>query len=150
MRLATLFITVLAAVGCVERTITITSQPSGALVYLNDEEVGRTPTTVRFTWYGVYDVRLSKAGYQTLSAAQEAKAPLGDTLGIDFFAEVLPIESKVNLDWHFELRPLEPVEEELLVDRANQMRALLEAETGEGAPTEPAAPEENAPAASAE
>lgn len=144
MRLATLFIIVLATVGCVERTITITSEPSGALVHLNDEEIGRTPTTVHFTWYGVYDVRLSKDGYQTLNAAQEAKAPLHDSLGIDFFTEVLPIESKVNLDWHFELQPVEPVEEELLVDRANQLRALLQAEAGEDRPEEiaPAEPAE--------
>lgn len=47
-----------AGFGCVERTITITSEPSGALVHLNDEEVGRTPLTVPFTFYGVYDVRL--------------------------------------------------------------------------------------------
>lgn len=44
--------------GCIERTITITSEPSGSLVHLNDEEVGRTPLTVPFTFYGVYDVRL--------------------------------------------------------------------------------------------
>lgn len=44
--------------GCIERTITVTSKPAGALVYLNDEEIGRTPVTVPFTFYGVYDVRL--------------------------------------------------------------------------------------------
>ena len=47
-----------ACAGCVERLITVTSQPSGSLVYLNDEEVGRTPVTVPFTFYGVYDVRV--------------------------------------------------------------------------------------------
>jgi hypothetical protein len=47
-------------VGCVERTISITSEPRGALVYLNDEEVGRTPVSVPFTYYGVYDVRLER------------------------------------------------------------------------------------------
>ncbi len=46
--------------GCVERTIHITSDPSGALVHLNDEEVGRTPVTVPFTFYGVYSVRLTQ------------------------------------------------------------------------------------------
>jgi hypothetical protein len=46
--------------GCVERTISITSEPRGALVYLNDEEVGRTPVSVPFTYYGVYDVRLER------------------------------------------------------------------------------------------
>ena len=44
--------------GCIERTISITSEPSGALVHLNDDEVGRTPLTVPFTFYGVYDVRV--------------------------------------------------------------------------------------------
>lgn len=44
--------------GCIERTITITSEPSGSLVHLNDEPVGRTPLTVPFTFYGTYDVRL--------------------------------------------------------------------------------------------
>ena len=38
--------------GCVDRTISITSTPSGALVYLNDEEVGRTPLVTPFTFYG--------------------------------------------------------------------------------------------------
>ncbi len=48
--------------GCVERTITVTSDPSGALVYLNDTEIGRTPVTVPFTFYGTYDVRLEHDG----------------------------------------------------------------------------------------
>src|SRR6202000_2421377 len=44
--------------GCVERKITIGSAPAGAIVTLNDEEVGRTPVTVPFTWYGDYDIVL--------------------------------------------------------------------------------------------
>jgi hypothetical protein len=48
--------------GCIRRSITITSQPAGALVWLNDEEIGRTPVTVPFTYYGVYDVRLEHEG----------------------------------------------------------------------------------------
>jgi hypothetical protein len=48
--------------GCLERTITITSDPTGALVHLNDAEVGRTPVTVPFTFYGNYTVRLEHPG----------------------------------------------------------------------------------------
>ncbi len=48
--------------GCVERLITVKSTPAGALVYLNDEEVGRTPVTVPFKFYGTYDVRLEHEG----------------------------------------------------------------------------------------
>src|SRR5436190_11289311 len=29
--------------GCVEQKLSVTSEPDGALVYLNNEEVGRTP-----------------------------------------------------------------------------------------------------------
>lgn len=52
----------LVLAGCVQRVISITSQPSGALVYLNDEEVGRTPVSVPHLFYGVYDVRLEHRG----------------------------------------------------------------------------------------
>ncbi len=51
-----------ALTGCVERLITVRSQPPGALVHLNDEEIGRTPVTVPFKFYGVYDVRLEHEG----------------------------------------------------------------------------------------
>ncbi len=109
--------------GCVERTITITSTPSGALVHLNDEEVGRTPVTVPFTFYGVYDVRLEAEGHQPLWTKQEAKAPLWETPGPDLVAEAIP-GAKVSLPWHFELQPVGQVNEDQLIDRAKQMRAL--------------------------
>ena len=53
-------------------TITIDSEPPGALCWLNDNEIGRTPVTVPFTWYGTYRVRLEKPGYEPL----EAEAPV--------------------------------------------------------------------------
>lgn len=77
MRYATPLIAALIALGtlgCVQRTITITSNPTGALVHLNDEEVGRTPLTVPFTFYGTYDVRVAydDARWMTLPEAQKA------------------------------------------------------------------------------
>ena len=47
-----------ALVGCVERRVWIDSNPPGALVWLNDAQVGRTPVDVSITHHGVYDVRL--------------------------------------------------------------------------------------------
>src|SRR5262249_26230601 len=38
--------TVVLLAGCIERTVTIRTEPDNALVYLNDEEVGRSPVTV--------------------------------------------------------------------------------------------------------
>ena len=111
--------------GCVQRTINITSNPEGALVYLNDEEVGRTPCKVPFTFYGVYDVRLQKAGYQTLSTEHKAVAPGHDRIGMDLINELVPWTSHVILNWHFDLEELAPVDEALTIDRARQLRAML-------------------------
>ena len=59
-----------------ERTIKITSQPSGAVVYLNDEEVGRTPTEVSFKFYGDYSVILRKEGFETLQTPSAGQRPV--------------------------------------------------------------------------
>ncbi len=95
------------------------------MAYLNDEEVGRTPATVQFTWYGKYDVRLEKDGYQTLTTVAEAKAPWYETPGIDLFAEMVPGDHHVDLQWHFDLQPTEPVDEAKLIGHGKQLRALL-------------------------
>ncbi len=128
LRVTLLLIVCAATIGCVQRTITVTSAPAGALVYLNDEEIGRTPTTVPFTWYGLYDVRLIKDGYETLNTTRRAEPPLFDTLGLDLISEVSPETKRVDLQWHFTLTRPAPVDEELTVDRARQLRALLDAE----------------------
>lgn len=113
--------------GCVQRTISITSEPSGALVYLNDEEVGRTPVRVPFTFYGNYDVRLEAEGHQPLWTSRKANPPLWEHPGPDLFAELVP-GARVNLQWHFDLERLPPVEErsvEALEERASALREQL-------------------------
>jgi hypothetical protein len=108
--------------GCVQRSITITSKPDGALVHLNDEEVGRTPLTVPFTFYGVYQVQLERDGFQTLLTEQNTEAPWWDNAGPDFFAEILPGRRKVQIDWHFDLEASKPVDEDKLIERAGELR----------------------------
>jgi hypothetical protein len=117
--------------GCVRRTLTIRSEPDGALVFLNDEEVGRTPVTTDFTWYGDYDVILRREGCQTLHTHEEVKAPWYQIPPIDFFFEVLwpgMIVDARTLDFYLEPEEL-PTRDEL-VDRAQAFRerALFEAE----------------------
>ncbi|MHC4510118.1 MAG: PEGA domain-containing protein, partial [Planctomycetota bacterium] len=70
--------------GCVERKLTINTEPQGALVTLNDEEIGESPVTVGFNWYGDYCVRLSKEGYETLNTHRELEGPWYDDLPFDF------------------------------------------------------------------
>lgn len=111
--------------GCVERTIRITSEPPGALVFLNDVEIGRTPTQTSFLHYGTYSVRLVKEGYEPFIGPAEAKTPIYDMIGLDLVAELLPIRFESDVHWHFEL---DPVRTDIgsIVDRASQMRAQLE------------------------
>lgn len=110
--------------GCVDRTISITSTPSGALVYLNDEEVGRTPLVTPFTFYGVYDVRLEKDGYEPMWTSERAAPPWWEYPGPDLLAEMVP-NGEAHLNWHFYLVPKEEVDPDILVDHARQLRAKL-------------------------
>jgi len=107
--------------GCVQRTISITSEPSGVLVMLNDEEVGRTPLQVPFTWYGTYDVRLERAGYQPKWTTAEANAPWWEWPGPDLVAEAIP-GAESHIAWHFTLEPNQPIDEPAFVDRARQLQ----------------------------
>lgn len=79
----------LAAFGCVRRTARFTSDPPGARVFVNDEEIGRTPATIDFTWYGDYDVIYRLEGYQTVKTHAEVNPPIYQRFPLDFFAEVL-------------------------------------------------------------
>ena len=117
----TVLVLTLAVAGCVQRTISITSSPSGALVHLNDEEVGRTPLQVPYTFYGTYDVRLEKDGHHPLWTKQKTKAPWWEAPGPDLLAEMIP-NNKVEQNWHFDLETVSPAEEEALIGRAQTMR----------------------------
>lgn len=114
----------LALPGCVRRKLLITSDPPGALVYRNDQEVGRTPIEVPFTWYGTSDIRLEKAGYAPLWTTAKATAPWWDRPGIDLLAEA-GRDRTVQIPWHFELEPAiiaEEVDVDALLRHAGQMR----------------------------
>src|SRR5688572_31069760 len=61
-----LIMVALAAGGCVQRRLTIRSNPPGARVYVGDEEIGTTPVSTDFVYYGTRRIRLAKDGYETL------------------------------------------------------------------------------------
>lgn len=129
--LGTLTVVACSQVGCVRRTLTIRTEPSGALVFLNDEEVGRSPVTTDFTWYGDYDVILRRDGCQTLQTHVKVAAPWYQLPPIDFIAEVLwPAHVVDARTYDFELAPEELADRSELIDRAQALRerALFEAE----------------------
>lgn len=106
--------------GCVKRTISISSNPSGALVWVNDREVGRTPVTIDFVYYGEYDVRLEKDGLEPVMTSSEATSPAWDFPGVDVVVEIFSNQES-NVFWHFDLEPRND-DPELLLLRANSAR----------------------------
>ncbi len=109
--------------GCVQRRMVIRSNPPGAIVYVDDYEVGRTPVTVGFTYYGTRRIRLALDGYETLTVLQPVPAPWYEYPPLDFFSEnVVPGELRDSRDFCFQLRPQMLVPPEQLLQRAEQLR----------------------------
>ncbi|HWB18767.1 MAG TPA: PEGA domain-containing protein, partial [Phycisphaerales bacterium] len=124
----------IAMTGCVERTVHITSEPQGALVWVNDREIGRTPVSFDFLYYGVYDVRLVKEGYEPLLTSGDAEAPLYETVPVDLLSELAPVDIHSDINWHYVLQPRND-DPHALLQRAEDLRAKL----GPPASTQPAA-----------
>jgi hypothetical protein len=117
----------IALAGCVERTLTINTEPQGATIVLNDQEVGVSPVTVPFNWYGDYWVRAGREGYETLNTHRKLKAPLHDYFPLDFFAQVLyPGHIVDTYEWTFELSPKEYPTRDRLIEDAQSVRGQLE------------------------
>ncbi|MHC4721865.1 MAG: PEGA domain-containing protein [Planctomycetota bacterium] len=124
---------ILVLTGCVERKLTINTEPAGALVRLNDEEIGVSPVTVEFNWYGDYKVRISKEGYATLDTHRELKGPVHDAVGLDFFAEILwPGRIVDEYEWSFELEPYQPPARAELIEAAGRFRERTGAALAQG------------------
>jgi hypothetical protein len=113
--------------GCVERKLTINTDPQGAKVILNDQEIGVSPVTVPFNWYGDYRVQISKDGYQMLDTHRELKAPLHDYLPFDFFAQILyPGQIVDAYEWTFDLAPKEYPTRDQLIQAGESLQSQLQ------------------------
>jgi hypothetical protein len=93
MRKATILTAVLVAAGvlsgCVERQMTLVTEPKGAKAYYNDKYVGETPVTFHFAFYTAPYIRLEKDGYATLKAAPKVKVPAYERFPLDIFSEAV-------------------------------------------------------------
>jgi hypothetical protein len=69
-RIRTLLLVCIAAcclsTGCVRRRLTVRTSPPGAQVFVDDQEIGTTPCSSSFVYYGPgRKVTLIKDGYRT-------------------------------------------------------------------------------------
>src|SRR5690242_5982716 len=65
----------LPANATVRRRLNVNSNPPGALVYDDNQQIGTTPCSVDFTYYGTREIRLIKPGFETLTVNQPFPAP---------------------------------------------------------------------------
>jgi len=114
---------VVSSTACVRRTITITTEPPNARVFLNDQEVGRSAVTTDFLWYGDYGVTIRKEGYETLQTNWVIKRPWYQYMPLDFFSEVLwPGQLHDTHSQHYVLAPEKIPTQEELIGRAVETR----------------------------
>lgn len=109
--------------GCVQRRMTIRSNPPGALVYVDDYEIGTTPVSTDFTYYGTREIRLVKDGYETLTVKQPIPAPWYQVFPFEFFADnVVPGEIRDERVIDLQMSPQVMVATDQLKNRAEGLR----------------------------
>lgn len=112
-------------VGCgqTERRMTLTSDPSGALAYVNGQEVGRTPVTIDYLWHGNYRFEFRKVGFETLKTERRVNPDFHQVIGLDAITEALiPATLHENREFHFVMVPLPDVSDATLVENAAKLR----------------------------
>jgi len=111
------------ASGCVRRRLNVRSNPPGALVYVDNQQIGTTPCGVDFTYYGTREIRLVKPGYETLTVNQPIPTPWYQIPPLDFVSEnLVPNKIRDNRTVMYDMAPQLIVPTEQLLDRANQLR----------------------------
>ena len=109
--------------GCVQRRLTIRSNPPGALAYVDEQEIGHTPVSTPFTYYGTRNLRLEKDGYETVRVKQKFNPPWYEIPPLDFISEnFLGREVRDERFVDFQLVPRQIVPAEDLRQRAENLR----------------------------
>jgi hypothetical protein len=103
--------------------MTIISDPPGALVRVDDTEIGTTPVSTSFVYYGTRKIQLIMPGYETLTVLQPVPMPWYQTPGLDFFSEHFAMrEIRDERVLNYRLQPKRIVSTDELLQRADQLR----------------------------
>ena len=129
---------VFVSAGCVTRTITIKTNPSNALVYIDDKLTGESPITIPFTYYGTRKIMIEKRDedgrltHERATVFEKIKAPAYEIFPLDFFSEVLwPGKLKDDHVLNYDLVKLEPLsikeQQEKVIKNAEELRQRVNA-----------------------
>lgn len=135
--------------GCVQRRMTIRTNPPGAQCYIDDYEIGTTPCATDFVYYGTRKIRLVKDGYETLTIEQTIRPPWFEWFPLDFVTENLyPGEIRDEQAFNYQLTPQRIMPSVEILQRAENLRRASHLEgfnqpndmVAAPAPTRPGAP----------
>jgi hypothetical protein len=119
---------ILALPGCVRRRMTIRSNPPGAVAFVDEQEIGVTPVSAAFTYYGTRKLQLFRDGSETLTVKQPFTAPWYQIPPLDFFFENLwPFEIRDERIVDFDLPPQQNVPNEKVIERGEMLRGSTRA-----------------------
>lgn len=109
--------------GCVQRRMTIVSNPPGAMVYIGEQEIGTTPVSTDFVYYGNRKIRLEKPGFETLTVDQPIPAPWYQIPPLDLFSDNFALhEIRDERVLAYDLVPQVVVPRQELIRRADAIR----------------------------
>jgi hypothetical protein len=107
----------------VRRRLTVRTSPPGAQVFVDDQEVGTTPCSASFVYYGTRKITLIKDGYRTETLYQKLSAPGYEIPPLDFVNENLnPHEIRDERLVDVQMVPQEIVPYGKLRERAQSLR----------------------------
>ncbi len=111
-----LVVAVFAFSGCVTRSITVKTNPSNALVYIDNKLIGESPVTMPFTFYGTRKIMIERKDedgvltHERTIAFEKIKAPVYEIFPLDFFSEIVwPFKIKDDQVLSYNLVELEPL-----------------------------------------
>jgi hypothetical protein len=114
---------VLASTGCMQRRMTIVSNPPGATAYVDGVEIGKTPVSHDFTYYGTREIRLVRDGYKSLTLLQPMSTPWYQMPPLDFFSDNLAFgEVRDERLYRYDLEPAVQEPFDTIVERGEQLR----------------------------
>lgn len=94
--------------GCVDRLISVRSDPPGAAVLLDGDPAGVTPVDIPYSWYGTRDLTLEMRGYQSVTRRLELRPPWWQWFPLDFITDLLlpfVLTDRVELEVKLEPEP---------------------------------------------
>ena len=114
----------LSMTGCVHRRVTINSYPQGALVKVDGKDIGYTPASFDFTWYGTREVKLLKDGFETHTEHIQIDSPWYQKFPLDFISDnFLGRHITDHRQFNFQLQPKRQDQSSDVMNRANSLRS---------------------------